>query len=62
MLVFAKHGLLPADFPKLLQERVPNFSKWADAVKEHPSIASTFDEELVVKNIGKMLEKHRLNA
>ncbi|KAH7121676.1 thioredoxin-like protein [Dactylonectria macrodidyma] len=56
---FSRHGVLPENLPTLLSEKTPKFAKWAEAVMQHPSVASTFDEAIVVQGVNKMRAKYR---
>lgn len=46
----SKNGVYPTSLVKLIEQRAPNFYKWATAVCSHPSITSVFpDEDVIVK-------------
>jgi glutathione S-transferase len=40
-----------------LQERAPNFYKWAREVIKHPSVVSIYDEDAVVKKTRERVAK-----
>ncbi|EKG13452.1 Glutaredoxin [Macrophomina phaseolina MS6] len=52
---------LPTKFKTGLQG-LPNFSKWAAAVQEHPSIKSNYNETSVLERTGKMMAKLKAKA
>ncbi|KAM5350820.1 hypothetical protein ACJ41O_007325 [Fusarium nematophilum] len=58
ILAFSKVGILPESLGNTLQAKAPNFFSWAEAVAHHPSVASTFDEAVVVGGIQDMRAKH----
>lgn len=53
-------------FPKSLwtkiQERAPNFSKWAAAVNAHPSVRSIYNEKEIIDSTRSRIEKFRAMA
>ncbi|KAF6811221.1 putative glutathione s-transferase [Colletotrichum plurivorum] len=52
---FAMHGILPEIILDDLEERAPNFYRWAQAVNETPSVKQIYDEANVVERT-----KHRI--
>ena len=51
--------LLPSFVPKALEDRAPNFWRWAQAVVAEESVTAIWDEELVVR---RTLERiHRMS-
>jgi len=57
VLSFPKGGLFPANFISLLQERTPNFYKWANAVVNEKSVNYIWNEETVVSRTKARIEK-----
>ncbi|KAK1599364.1 glutathione S-transferase domain-containing protein [Colletotrichum navitas] len=55
LVSFAKHGLIPESVLSSLEQKAPNFYKWAQAVNNTPSVNGIYDEEKVVE-----LTKQRL--
>lgn len=47
-VTLSKHGVYPTSLTKQIEEKTPNFHKWATAVSSHPSITSVFDEDVIV--------------
>jgi len=41
--------LVPSFVPKALEDRTPNFWRWAQAVTAEKSVTAVWDEELVVR-------------
>ncbi|KAF6790030.1 putative glutathione s-transferase [Colletotrichum sojae] len=52
---FANHGILPRSILANLEQRAPNFYKWAQAVNQTPSVTKIWDEVNVVERT-----KHRI--
>jgi glutathione S-transferase len=48
-MALSKHGVYPKSLIKLIEEKAPNFHKWAAAVARHPTVASVFDEDVIVQ-------------
>ncbi|WYZ38515.1 hypothetical protein EsH8_III_000429 [Colletotrichum jinshuiense] len=46
---FAKYELIPKSIIASLEEKAPNFYKWAQAVNNTPSVNQIYEEELVVE-------------
>ncbi|CAN8098563.1 unnamed protein product [Discula destructiva] len=61
----SKHGVYPEKLNTRIEERAPNCHKWMTAVSSHPSITSTFDEDVIVARSvakrGRMREAAGLN-
>ncbi|KAI8611642.1 thioredoxin-like protein [Chytriomyces sp. MP71] len=51
-----------ADFTAQLKEKTPNFYQWANAVANHPSVTSIFNEESIVEKTRERLQKARAAA
>ncbi|KAK4102849.1 thioredoxin-like protein [Parathielavia hyrcaniae] len=53
-------------YPKALwtaiEEKAPNFAKWAEAVSVHPSVTSIYDEKMTVEGTRQKFEKARAGA
>ncbi|KAJ4396742.1 hypothetical protein N0V93_000964 [Gnomoniopsis smithogilvyi] len=47
-VTLSNHGVYPESLVKLSRAKAPMFYKWAMAVSKHPSIASIFDEDVIV--------------
>ncbi|KAF7585449.1 hypothetical protein BBP40_010897 [Aspergillus hancockii] len=45
ILSFHKHGLLSESLPKLLEQQVPRFKRWADATVQQESVNYIWDEK-----------------
>jgi glutathione S-transferase len=54
-------SLVPTSFWEKVNV-LPNFSRWAKAIKARPSVASTFDAATIVANSKKMVEKRKAAA
>ncbi|KAK1995100.1 glutathione S-transferase domain-containing protein [Colletotrichum falcatum] len=52
---FAKHGIIPESILGSLEQKTPNFYKWARAVNSAPSVNGIYDEKVIVEKT-----KHRL--
>ncbi|KAF6825237.1 putative glutathione s-transferase [Colletotrichum musicola] len=52
---FANHGILPKSILANLEQRAPNFYRWAQAVNQTPSVTKIWDEANVVERT-----KHRI--
>lgn len=44
----SKHGVYPQSLNNLIEEKAPNFRRWAVAVCKHPSVTSVFQEDVIV--------------
>ncbi|KAK8088081.1 glutathione S-transferase [Apiospora hydei] len=47
-VTLSKHGVYPTSLNRLIEDKAPNFHKWAIAVSNHPSITAVFDEQVHV--------------
>jgi glutathione S-transferase len=47
-VTLSRHEVYPVSLNKQIAEKAPNFKKWADAVRVHPSITRVFDEDVFV--------------
>ena len=54
--------LVPSFVPKALEDRAPNFWRWAQAVTAEKSVTAVWDEELVVRRTLERIEKMRKEA
>ncbi|KAI1500329.1 thioredoxin-like protein [Biscogniauxia marginata] len=54
-----KYGLLPQGLINDLQTKTPNFYRWGDVVRQHPSVISIYDEKLVAERTKKRLAATR---
>ncbi|AEO64930.1 uncharacterized protein THITE_2111329 [Thermothielavioides terrestris NRRL 8126] len=59
---FTKAGIYPETLWTTIQEKAPNFAKWADAVTAHPSVTSIFDEKAQIEGTRARLAKLRAAA
>lgn len=52
--------MIPKRLWTAIEQKAPNFVKWADAVSKHPSVTSIYDEQNIIegtkKRIAKLLE------
>jgi len=55
-------GIYPAKLSGLVAEKAPGFWKWAQAVSEHPSVTSIFNEEAIVASTKARIAKARAAA
>ncbi len=53
---------VPAQLPKLLEEKAPNFWKWAGEVSKHSSVTKIYDEEAIVRGAKARIAKLRAAA
>ncbi|KAF9877084.1 glutathione s-transferase [Colletotrichum karsti] len=49
LFAFAKHELLPPSLLASLEEKTPNFFKWAQAVNKTPSVTHIWNEDNVIE-------------
>lgn len=61
-VTLSKHGVYPKSLNAQIQEKAPNFHKWATAVSSHPSITSIFDEPVIVARSVAKRERMRRAA
>lgn len=61
-ITLSKHGVYPKSLNAQIQEKTPNFHKWATAVSGHPSITSVFDESVIVARSVAKRERMRIAA
>jgi hypothetical protein len=54
--------VLPKTLWTALEERAPNFIKWAEVVSAHPSVTSIFDEREVVESTRAKIAHLKANA
>ncbi|KAK7941135.1 uncharacterized protein PG986_013522 [Apiospora aurea] len=47
-VTLSKHGVYPTSLNRQIEDKAPNFHKWAIAVSNHPSITAVFDEQVHV--------------
>ncbi|KAI0133921.1 thioredoxin-like protein [Xylariales sp. AK1849] len=47
-VTLSKHGVYPTSLNQFIEEKTPNFHKWATAVSSHSSITTIFDEDIIV--------------
>jgi len=55
-------GIYPTKLSGLVAEKAPAFWKWAQAVSEHPSVTSIFNEEAIVASTKARIAKARAAA
>lgn len=58
-VTLSKYGVYPVSLNYGIAEKTPNFHKWATAVLQHPSIASIFDEDVIVARSRAKRERMR---
>ncbi|KAH8883146.1 thioredoxin-like protein [Thozetella sp. PMI_491] len=58
----ANAEVYPSGLKQAVEERAPNFSKWAAAVSKHPSITSIYDEEKIIAGTKARIAKARAAA
>ncbi|KAB5547122.1 thioredoxin-like protein [Coniochaeta sp. 2T2.1] len=54
-----KHGIYPASVGEEFAAKAPSFWKWAQAVAQHPSVTSIYDEEFILKNTRARIASNR---
>lgn len=54
--------LVPSFVPKGLEDKAPNFWRWAQAVTVEKSVSAVWDEELVVRRTLERIDKMRKGA
>ena len=47
-VTLSKHDVYPSSLNAQIEEKAPNFHKWATAVCNHPSVAGLFKEDVHV--------------
>lgn len=47
-IALSKNGVYPFRLNKQIQDKAPNFHRWAAAVSSHPSITAFIDEDVIV--------------
>ena len=62
LVSLSKAGVFPEGLPGTLQEKAPNFWKWAGEVAKHPSVTKIYDEEKIVEGTKARVEKMRAAA
>ncbi|KAK3695656.1 thioredoxin-like protein [Podospora appendiculata] len=62
LAAYTRAGFYPPSFTKALEERAPNFTKWADAVSKHPSVTGIFDEPVIVESTKARFDKIKVQA
>ena len=45
-----------------LEEKAPNYARWAAAVAAHPSITSIYDEKVIIEGAKTRIAKARASA
>jgi len=58
----SKAGVYPSKLGGDVQQRAPNFWKWAEAVAAHPSVTNIFDEEKIIASTKARIAKARAAA
>ncbi|KAK6864011.1 hypothetical protein PG995_000539 [Apiospora arundinis] len=61
-VTLSKHGVYPTSLNRQIEEKAPNFHKWAIAVSNHPSITAVFDEQVHVARSRAKRERMRKAA
>ncbi|KAK8126765.1 Glutathione S-transferase domain-containing protein [Apiospora kogelbergensis] len=61
-VTLSKHGVYPVSLNRQIEEKAPNFHKWAIAVSNHPSITAVFDEQVHVARSRAKRERMRKAA
>lgn len=59
LISLSKANVYPSKLTELIEQRAPNFWKWAQNVAKHPSVNNIYDEEKVVTNTKARIEKAR---
>ncbi|KAK3337723.1 thioredoxin-like protein [Cercophora scortea] len=62
LAAYVRAGFYPDSFSKSLEERAPNFTKWAEAVSKHPSVTGIFDEAVIVESTKARFDKIKAQA
>ncbi|KAL2255452.1 hypothetical protein VTK26DRAFT_3359 [Humicola hyalothermophila] len=54
--------LYPKSLGSKIAERAPNFTKWAEAVRAHPSVTANYDDDVIINGVKKRIAKLRAAA
>jgi hypothetical protein len=57
-----KAEVLPKTLWTTLEERAPNFIKWAEVVSVHPSVTSIYNEREIVESTKAKIAQLKANA
>lgn len=57
-----KAGIYPKALWSAIEEKTPNFIKWAKAVSTHPSVTSIYNERVIVEGTKAWIARIRANA
>ena len=57
--LYIKNGLVPKDFNKQLEQDVPRFRMWKDAVCQHPSVTVVWNEKSVLKLVQQQIARRK---
>lgn len=59
LLSLGKAGIYPSNTLSLIEEKAPNFWKWANEVSVHPSVIGIYDEAAIIEGIKARVAKAR---
>jgi glutathione S-transferase len=59
LVSLSKAGIYPSKLSSSIQERAPNFWKWAEKVAAHPSVTGIYDEGKVIDSTKARIAKAR---